>query len=164
MQPADGGVFACVAEDLEFGIPGLAQQLAQRILQADAALSGGRHGRTQPVFRDLDVTVRAGHRMKDTQLGSVGVTLTLVGGGSLNEKLEEISPSERIYRYSIISGPLPVANYEAVIHVRDNGDGTSTVEWSSEFDASGASENDAVAAIQGVYQAGLDNIRKMFGV
>ncbi|MCB2011274.1 MAG: SRPBCC family protein [Geminicoccaceae bacterium] len=91
-------------------------------------------------------------------------SLTLVGGGSLNEKLEEISPSERIYRYSIISGPLPVANYEAVIHVRDNGDGTSTVEWSSEFDASGASENDAVAAIQGVYQAGLDNIRKMFGV
>ncbi|MEZ5824112.1 MAG: SRPBCC family protein [Geminicoccaceae bacterium] len=91
-------------------------------------------------------------------------SLSLVGGGKITERLEEISPSERIYRYSIVSGPLPVANYEAVIHVTDNGDGTSNVEWSSEFEAAGVPENDAIKTIESVYQAGLDNLRKMFGM
>ena len=51
----------------------------------------------------------------------------------------------------------------AEIHVKDNGDGTSTVEWSSDFKPKDATENDAVKAIQGVYQAGFDNLKKMFG-
>jgi hypothetical protein len=41
--------------------------------------------------------------------------------------------------------------------------GKATVEWSSEFGPAGASETDAAAAIQDVYQMGLDNLRKMFG-
>ena len=90
-------------------------------------------------------------------------TLSLVGGGSIVERLEEVSPTERVYRYSIVSGPLPVANYAAEIRVIDNKDGTSTVEWSSEFEPKNVAEPDAVKAIQGVYQAGLDNLRKMFG-
>jgi hypothetical protein len=90
-------------------------------------------------------------------------TLSLVGGGSIVERLEELSPTERVYRYSIVSGPLPVADYAAEIRVIDNKDGTSTVEWSSEFQPKNASEPDAIKAIQGVYQAGFDNLRKMFG-
>src|SRR5688500_6202601 len=42
-------------------------------------------------------------------------TLSLVGGGSIVERLEEVSATERVYRYSIVSGPLPVANYAADI-------------------------------------------------
>ena len=61
------------------------------------------------------------------------------------------------------SGPLPVANYTAEITVRDDGKGGSEVEWSSDFEAQGVGDQDAVQAIQGVYQAGLDNLRKMFG-
>ena len=90
-------------------------------------------------------------------------TLSLVGGGSIVERLEELSPTERVYRYSIVSGPLPVADYAAEIRVIDNKDGTSTIEWSSEFQPKNASEPDAIKAIQGVYQAGFDNLRKMFG-
>ena len=90
-------------------------------------------------------------------------TLSLADGGSIVERLEEVSPTERRYRYSIVSGPLPVANYAAEIRVVDNKDGTSTVEWSSEFEPKNAAEPDAIKAIQGVYQAGLDNLRKMFG-
>ena len=62
-----------------------------------------------------------------------------------------------------LESKLPVADYTSELEVRDNGDGTSTVQWSSDFQPKGASEHDAVAAIQGVYQAGLDNLRKMFG-
>jgi mxaD protein len=90
-------------------------------------------------------------------------TLNLVGGGQIVERLETVSKDEKRYRYSIVSSPLPVLNYEAELQVKDNGDGTSTVAWSSNFQPAGTTENDAVKAIQGVYQAGLDNLRKMFG-
>ena len=89
-------------------------------------------------------------------------TLHLAGGGTIVERLESVDDHERVYSYSIESGPLPVAGYKATIRVRDE-DGKATVEWSSEFTPSGASEGDAVAAIQGIYQAGFDNLRKMFG-
>lgn len=46
--------------------------------------------------------------------------------------------------------------------MHDDDDGCS-VEWSSEFEAAGVPENDAMKAIQDVYQAGFDNLKKMFG-
>ena len=91
-------------------------------------------------------------------------TLQMVGGGTMTERLEEVNANERIYRYSIVSGPLPVANYESEVHVTDNGDGTSTVQWSSSFDAAGVPENDAVKTIQGIYEAGLENMKKIDGL
>ena len=94
--------------------------------------------------------------------GSTLRTLSLVGGGSIEEKLEQIDDHERLYTYSILSGPLPVANYTATLRVRDS-NGGCTVEWSSEFEASGAPESAAVAAISGVYEAGFENLKKMFG-
>lgn len=70
-----------------------------------------------------------------------------------------------MYTYSIEQGPLPVVSYKATIRVRQElGKPGSIVEWSSEFVPSGAAETDAVAAIQGIYQAGFDNLKKMFGV
>lgn len=90
-------------------------------------------------------------------------TLNLAGGGNITERLDDSDPAKRRYSYSILSSPLPVAGYVAEIEVKDNGDGTSTVHWSSDFQPKGAAESDAVSAIQGIYQAGFDNLRKMFG-
>lgn len=90
--------------------------------------------------------------------------LSLAGGGTIVERLERIDDDERLYSYSIVDSPLPVANYVSTIRVRDKGDGTATVvEWSSEFTASGASEKDASKVIQGIYDAGFENLKKMFG-
>ncbi len=47
--------------------------------------------------------------------------------------------------------------------VRDNGDGTSTVEWSGEFEPKDAPETDVTKMLQSIYQAGLDNLKKMYG-
>ena len=88
--------------------------------------------------------------------------LSLAGGGEIIEKLEKIDDNERVYTYSIVNSPLPVANYTASIRVKDNGEGNSIVEWSSEFNADGAPENDAIQAIQGIYQAGFDHLKKIF--
>ncbi|MFO1074025.1 MAG: SRPBCC family protein [Geminicoccaceae bacterium] len=96
------------------------------------------------------------------QKGSVR-TLQLIGGAKLVERLEEISPTERLYRYSITESPLPISNYFSEIRVKDNGDGSSTVEWSSDFAVKGSNETDVVKTIQEVYQAGLDNLTKLYG-
>jgi len=83
---------------------------------------------------------------------------------SLVERLEAIDNKARSYSYTIVEGPLPVARYRSTLHVSEKADGRGcTVEWSSDFEPSGASESDAVKAIRGVYEAGFDNLRKMFG-
>jgi len=89
-------------------------------------------------------------------------TLSLAGGGTIVEKLEKVDDDARIYSYSIIDSPLPVANYSATIKVSGEGD-NSTIEWSSDFDAVGASDKDAMNAIQDIYNAGFDNLKKIFG-
>lgn len=88
--------------------------------------------------------------------------LSLAGGGTIIEKLVKTDDHEKVYSYSIIDSPLPVSNYTATISVKDDGEGNSTVEWSSEFEAKGAAENEAMDVIAGIYQAGFDNLKKMF--
>lgn len=91
--------------------------------------------------------------------------LSLFGGGEVVERLEQLEDGDMLYRYSIVSSPLPVANYTATLRVRDDGKGGAIVEWSSEFEPSmGTTEFDATKTIQGVYEAGLENLRKMFGM
>ena len=91
-------------------------------------------------------------------------TLHLVGGGSIVEQLES-ADDENTYSYSIVESPLPVRNYRGAIAVRPNDDGTSCrVEWSSDFQARDVSDNEAVRIIQGIYQVGLDNLNRIFGI
>ena len=90
--------------------------------------------------------------------------LTLVGGGTIVERLERLDEDGYQYVYSITDSPLPVSNYVATLRVRDEGDGkASLVEWSSEFEPVGVPENDAIKVIQGIYSAGFENLKKMFG-
>ena len=89
--------------------------------------------------------------------------LSLSGGGTIIEKLVKNDPDERVYSYTIEDSPLPFSNYIAELRVKDNGEGKSSVEWSSEFKATDAPESEVIDIVQGVYQAGFDNLKKMFG-
>jgi hypothetical protein len=91
-------------------------------------------------------------------------TLHLLGGGKLVERLEQENPGERRYIYTIVDGPLPVRDYRSEIKVSDNGDGTSTIEWSSSFESTTSDTNSAVKSIEDIYRAGLDNIQKLYGM
>jgi hypothetical protein len=86
-------------------------------------------------------------------------TLSLKGGGAVREKLEKRDDAARSYTYSIIDGPLPVANYTSTISVAADGAG-SKITWVGNFDPKGASEADAVKTMNGVYQAGIDALVK----
>jgi uncharacterized protein YndB with AHSA1/START domain len=90
-------------------------------------------------------------------------TLDLAGGGTVTEKLETFDDKKRTYSYAITDSPLPVSDYVATIKVSEDGKG-SRIEWSSEFSPAGASEAEARKAIEGVYQAGFEKLKTMFGV
>jgi hypothetical protein len=48
--------------------------------------------------------------------------------------------------------------------VEETKDGKScNVQWSSMFEPAGTSEPEAVRVIRGIYEAGFENLRKMFG-
>ena len=88
--------------------------------------------------------------------------LTVPGAGVIVERLEGKDDNARTYTYSITEGPLPVADYQATIRVREEGD-DAVVEWESHFEPKGASADEAAKTIQGIFQAGFDNLQKLFG-
>jgi hypothetical protein len=80
-------------------------------------------------------------------------TLSLKGGGTLVEALENLDDANHTYTYTIISGPLPVANYHSTIGVSADPKGSS-LKWVGKYDAKGASDADAKKVIDGIYEAG----------
>ncbi|RAI00974.1 SRPBCC family protein [Acuticoccus sediminis] len=89
--------------------------------------------------------------------GTMRRTLSLEGGGTIVEDLVGRDDDAMEYTYKIIESPLPVANYESTIVVTADGDG-SRIDWTGSFDPSGASEDEAVKVIDGIYEAGLTGI------
>jgi len=90
--------------------------------------------------------------------------LELPDGAVILERLEEKNDAERFYTYTIVESPLPIAQYRSTIHVRAAHDEPScTVEWFGTFEVTGGAEEDAINIVRGVYTAGLDNLRRIFG-
>jgi mxaD protein len=105
---------------------------------------------------------------KNNTVGAVRL-LTLKGGGTIKEKLLAFDPAGRSFKYAILEGVLPVSDYTSTLMVKSAGKNKSTVTWSGHFkrknvgDNPADNENDktAVDTMGGVYQAGLDNLKKM---
>ena len=90
--------------------------------------------------------------------------LHLAGGGELVERLERRDDGARVISYSIVQGPLPVADYHATLTVREADEGKAcTVEWTSEFEPAGVPADEAIRIIEDIYRAGLENLKRMFG-
>jgi hypothetical protein len=86
-------------------------------------------------------------------------TLTLKGGGTIVEHLVSWSDKTHSYTYKIVSGPLPVDNYVATIHVAAAKSGSgSVIHWRGQYTAKGTSDADAKKTIDGIYSAGLTSL------
>jgi mxaD protein len=102
------------------------------------------------------------------RIGAVRL-LTLQDGGTIKEKLLGFSDQEHRFRYTIVEGVLPVSHYTSTFLVRPAGPGKSAVTWSGSFQrkdtgpapAAGADDKAATTTIGGVYQGGLDNLKKI---
>ena len=113
----------------------------------------------------------------DCQGGNeVGATrvLTIIeaGGPQIAEQLQKYDAAAMTYKYKITQTDmalLPVTTYAAFLSVKDNGDGSSTVEWRGGFyrghpnNDPPAAQNDEAAtkAVTGSYQAGLARIKEL---
>ena len=88
----------------------------------------------------------------------------LVGGDGSEflERREDVAGEDHAYGYEIIESPLPVADYHSKFMVREAGDG-SVLTWSVEFEPEGASEEEAVEIITGIFDAGLEQIASQYG-
>ena len=105
---------------------------------------------------------------KGNEEGSVR-QLELKGGGKLTETLEGWDDAKMRYSYRAKDGgALPVTNYTSTISVKADG-AKAVVEWRGAF-YRGYPNNDpppdqndeaAVAAVTGVYQSGLANLKKI---
>ncbi len=105
---------------------------------------------------------------KNNKVGAVRV-LTIKGGGTVKEKLLAYDAKGRSFKSAIVEIVLPVSSYTSTFVVKSAGKGKSTVVWTGHFkrknvgDNPGDKESDqaAIDAINGVYQGGLDNLKKL---
>ncbi len=95
--------------------------------------------------------------------------LTLQGGGTVREELVAHDAEGRSLTYTILEGVLPVSAYVSSIKVASTTAGHASVEWRGTFkrkspsDSPPPGEDDeaATTTITGVYQAGLENLKKI---
>jgi hypothetical protein len=86
-------------------------------------------------------------------------TITLKDGGKLKEKLTGTEATG--YTYELIESPLPVKNYKSKLWIEvDDEPDRSVILWQSDFDANGASDEDAKKTITGILGDGVKGIKK----
>ena len=86
-------------------------------------------------------------------------TLTLKDGGKIKEKLT--AKDDLSYSYEIVESPLPVKNYKAKLWVEvDDEPDRTVIYWQADFDANGASDEEAEKKIKGILSAGVKGIKK----
>ena len=102
------------------------------------------------------------------------LTLGQEGGGTIDEVLFKYDAEKMTYSYRIeqvLVEVLPVTNYSSHLTVKPRDGGGSVIEWRGAF-YRGYPNNDppenlndeaAIAAVIGVYQAGLDALVERFG-
>jgi hypothetical protein len=86
--------------------------------------------------------------------------LTLADGGQILERLHTHDDAGRTYTYSIVEGPMPVADYRSTLKVLEQGPSACEVRWSGEFRNSGASAEEAAGIIRDIYRSGLDALKR----
>ncbi|MEO8320065.1 MAG: SRPBCC family protein [Bradyrhizobium sp.] len=100
-----------------------------------------------------------GECVEDGKTPPTRVLVTKDGKAAFVEKQTARNDAERSYSYAFLSSPLPITNYTSTIKVTANSDGTSTITWSGTYIADQGKEKAASEALNGVYEAGLAEIK-----
>lgn len=84
--------------------------------------------------------------------------LQLKGGGEIVEEQTGRDEAAMTYSYTILESPLPVSNYISTLKVEPSGSSGSKITWTGDFQAKGASDDEAKTVIDGIYVKGLAGI------
>ncbi len=90
-------------------------------------------------------------------------TVHLAGGGRVVESLEQHDDAGRQCRYRIVESPLPIEDYRSTLSVQDDGAEGCTVAWQGSFTAPDAVRAQMEKTVAGIYESGLENLRRLFG-
>jgi Polyketide cyclase / dehydrase and lipid transport len=107
----------------------------------------------------------SGDVLKSGANGQVGAVraITLKDGPTFTEELTAYNDAKMMYSYKIIESPLPLDKYTSTMTVTPKGNG-SVLTWVGNYitkAGSGKTDADSQGLIDGAYQAGLDNVKKM---
>ena len=97
----------------------------------------------------------------------VGMLRTIqMGDGEIVERLEVLDAATTTFSYRILNddSPLPFTDYSATVIIRDNQDGTSTVDWTGTFEPRGVPEADAIKVATGIYAGAIKGTRIALGL
>ena len=98
-----------------------------------------------------------------TESGGVRTLVTKDGKATFVEKQTASDAKTMMYSYEIEKSPLPITGYKSTLQVTPVGKDMSKVEWSSTYTPDAGKDAAAQSALDGIYQGGLDNIKKMAG-
>jgi hypothetical protein len=106
-------------------------------------------------------SVRACELVREEGTGATLRRIHLKDGGLIVNRLEEMNQAARFYCYSIVESPFSVRDYECRLSVRENGPDACIVEWTSEFTPSGIAEAEAVRLFEGMFEEGLESLKRV---
>ena len=86
-----------------------------------------------------------------------------VGAEPTVERLEERDEKAKRIVYSIVSSGLPVSGYVSTMQLSPEGESRTRLDWSSTFEPSGVSEEEAVRIVTGIYTGGIAGLQARFG-
>ena len=88
----------------------------------------------------------------------------LLGADPTVERLEALDNDAKMLQYSLLEGPLPVNGYLATMQLSPAGEGRTTLDWSSTFEAGeGITEDAAADVVRGIYRGGIAALQGRFG-
>ena len=89
--------------------------------------------------------------------------IVLKDGGSAFETMSKLDEAGMCFSYTLDRATLPFKNYEATVKVTDLGGGKCQIDWSSEFNGDGISDEEAAEMITGLYQNIIAGLNKAMG-
>lgn len=110
-------------------------------------------------LKDWHPNVTGCLKIKNKRLSQRVVNLS--NGGVIVNQLTKVE--EASYSYSIVTGPLPVADYNSTLSVISVGTNKTKVIWRATFMARGVPDAEAERAVKNAYNIGLKAIEILFG-
>jgi uncharacterized protein YndB with AHSA1/START domain len=92
-------------------------------------------------------------------VGAVRV-MELEGGGKIVDRVTEIDPQQRRFRYERTESPFPVSLYLGTVQLRDAGEGRTEVSWIVEMEVDAEKRQGVAEFIHEALSGGISGLEK----